>query len=73
MRDALEMLREKNSNNTDFETRIAVLQFDSDVRWKTGDEMIPLEDYFWEDLEAGGLTNLGDALIELSDKMKNEY
>ena len=69
MRDALEMLREKNSNNTDFETRIAVLQFGSSVRWVTGDKLIPLEDYCWEDLEASGITNMGNALRELSDKL----
>ena len=72
MREALRMLEKGTSNDYYYDIRIAVLQFGSSVRWVTGDEMIPLEDYCWEDLEASGMTNMGDALIELSDKLNNE-
>ena len=73
MISALDKLRERASDDAYYDIRIAVLQFGSNVCWKTGDKMIPLEDYCWEFLEASGITNMGNALIELSDKMKRAF
>lgn len=78
MRSTVDELRKKDGEKANL--RIAVLEFNSKNRWVTqGNNGVEnLQDFFWTDLQATGLTYLGGALKELntsmsrSDKMKAE-
>ena len=53
-------------------TRVSVLQFASGCSWMNPDEAEDVRDLEWTDLAAGGQTNVGAAIEELSKKMKRE-
>ena len=62
-------LRELSESNADAQIKIAVLEFSSGARWLTTDGPIEAENYFWNDLNAGGVTDLGDACLQLNEKL----
>ena len=78
MRATVDELRKKDGEKADL--RIAVMEYNSTVRWVTqGNNGVEnLQDFFWTDLQANGLTFLGAALKELStslsrnEKMKSD-
>ena len=55
--------------NPDIEIRIAVLEFNSSVRWMHEIPQ-PLDSFVWMPLEPGGLTQMGEALSTLNGKMQ---
>ena len=69
MRDTLEVLRDVSANNPSAELKVGVLKFATSAEWITKSGLIYLDDYYWNDLEAGGLTDLGAALTELDKKL----
>lgn len=61
-----------NEDNADNEIKIAVMTFDSDIRWVTGDSELMTPDELknnWQDLNADGLTSMGSAFLELNNKL----
>ncbi len=66
--EAVQQLRDVSSSNFDAEIRIAVLEFSSGCRWVT-DSSEALEDFVWNDLTAGGLTDMGAAFTELESAL----
>lgn len=74
MEETTEVLKQQAKTNADAQIKIAVLEFNTVCSWvqKRGPEDI--EDFIWEDLEAGGTTELATVLNELNDKMsKNKF
>ncbi len=69
MHDTVDVLRDVSRNNPSAEIKIGVLSFDSGARWITKGGFVYLEDYFWNDLSANGLTDFGSALDELDRKL----
>ena len=67
MEETIEVL--KDQKNSDAKLKIAVLEFNSGCKWVQPAGPEEMEDFFWEDLEAGGLTDVGDSLKELDDKI----
>ncbi len=70
--NSLPELISMNEKNADAEIKIAVLSFDSDVEWVTGETgLISPEDLQakWKDLDADGLTFMGAAFKELNQKL----
>ncbi len=62
-----------SSKNPDAQIKIASLEFSSGCEWMYPQPMEP-ENYNWRDLEAGGLTDFGDACNELNSKLsKKEF
>lgn len=61
-----------SSTNADAEIKVAVLQFSSGATWLTPDGPVTLENYSWNDLHAGGVTDLGEACLELYNKMSRK-
>lgn len=57
-------------SNPDAEVKLAILSFNSEVRWITP-ETGPVDPrlYVWRDLEAAGLTRMGVAFEELESKL----
>lgn len=67
MRDSIELLRDISAKNPDAEVKVGVLRFASGAEWIK--PLTSLDDFFWNDLKAGGVTDLGSALNELNKKL----
>ena len=68
IREAIPAIREVADDNADAEIKIAVMEFSTGARWLV-DKPEPVESFRWEDLEANGLTDLGDACLKLNEKL----
>jgi uncharacterized protein YegL len=68
-------LKEVATANDDAEIKVAILQFSSGNSWVTPiSGPVALDDLYWNDLQPGGLTEFGPALLELDGKLsRNEY
>ena len=68
-------LPEISAANDDAEIRVAIMDFSSGCSWITPDSgPIEIGDVIWNDLNAGGLTDLGAACLELDKKLsRNGY
>ena len=69
MEETVEALKDVAKTNADAELKIAVLEFSTGCRWVQPKGPEDMEDFVWEDLTAGGLTEIGSALKELDSKM----
>ena len=75
MEECIPLLREVEQLNDDAEIKVAILQFSSGYSWITPlSGPVGLDDIIWNDLQAGGVTDFGAALIELDKRLsRNEY
>lgn len=75
MEECIPMLKEVAQANDDAEIKVAIMQFSSGCSWITpASGPVGLDDIIWNDLQAGGLTEFGNALIELDKKLsRNEF
>lgn len=70
MEECTEALKMLAKTNGDAKLKIAVMEFNSGCRWITSNGPEDLEeDFEYEYLEAGGLTDIGAALRELDSKL----
>ena len=69
MNETMEVLKDVSKNNPTAELKIGVLQFASGASWITDKGLVFMDDFYWNDLKAGGLTDLGVALEELDKKL----
>ena len=72
MNETMEVLRDVSNNNPTAELKIGVLQFSSGAKWITDTGLVFMDDFFWNDLRAGGLTDMGSALKELDLKLSRK-
>ena len=72
MEETVEVLRKQAKSNADAELKIAVLEFNTGAHWIQPNGPENMEDFIWEDLSAGGLTDVGAALSELDSKLSRE-
>jgi len=74
MEECCEALATLAKSNGDARLKIAVLEFNSGCRWLNDYGPEDLEDFEYEVLKAGGLTDMGSALTELNQKLsKNAF
>lgn len=74
MEECTEALATLAKSNGDAKLKIAVMEFNSQVRWVTSNGPENMEDFEWEYLKCGGLTEVGAALKELDKKLsRHEY
>lgn len=75
MEECVPLLKEVAQANDDAEIKVAILQFSSGCSWVTpASGPVGLDDIIWNDLQAGGMTDFGGALLELNKKLsRNEY
>lgn len=66
--NVLPMLEEISSSNPDAEIKVAALEFSNGTKWLYN-EPKSVEDFKWIDVQAGGLTSLGEACLELNGKL----
>lgn len=70
MEETTEAMKTLAKNNGDAKLKIAVMEFNSGCRWMTSNGPEDLEeDFEYEYLDAGGMTDIGAALIELNSKL----
>lgn len=69
MREIVPQLRDIGGSDAD--VRIAVLSFSDGCEWMTPGP-VPIEEFVWQDLSAGGWTCLGAACMELNRMMSRE-
>jgi uncharacterized protein YegL len=65
MEGVLPELISMNNDNPDVQLEIAVMSFDTSIKWVTGTGLVKPENYVWNDLNAGGGTSMGAAFKEL--------
>lgn len=68
IREALPSMKSTANENPNAQVEIMVLTFGSAVHWLTP-APVPLEQFTWTDISAGGLTAMGGALEEVSKKL----
>lgn len=69
MEETIAALKQQAESNGDAELKIAVLEFNSGCKWLNPSGPEDMEDFMWEELSAGGLTDIGAALNELDSKL----
>ena len=65
------MLQQVVDKNADVKLEIAALGFATKAEWLTPTP-VPVEDFSWDDVEAGGLTNFGAACFKLNEVLSTE-
>lgn len=68
MGETMEVLRDVSSHNPDAEIKVGVLKFSTNAEWVTNG-LVFMDDLFWNDLKAGGTTEVAAALTALHDKL----
>lgn len=69
MEECTDALTELAKSNGDAKLKIAVMEFNTTCRWVTPYGPEALEDFEWDYLKEGGITNIGEALEELNNKL----
>lgn len=70
MEECIPDLREISKENDDAEIKVAIMRFSSGFSWVTPQSgPVGIDDIIWNDLNAGGLTDLGAALTELDKRL----
>ena len=70
--ETMEELKKVAKKNSNGKLQIAVMEFNTNVKWMQPDGLEEAEDFYWVDLQAGGLTEVGAALKELDSKLSRE-
>lgn len=69
MHECEDVLREKAGDNPDAEIKIGALKFSAGAQWVTKSGLVSLDDFYWNDVQASGVTDLGAAIKELESKL----
>ncbi len=69
IKDAIPHMRNVADENPNAQVLVRALKFSSGAQWHTADAT-PVENFTWNDLNAGGVTDLGRALSMLADALK---
>ena len=72
VRETIPIIKEISKSNSDAKIRVAVLEFSSGCDWMYP-EPKQVQEFEWRDLQAGGLTALGEAYNELSQKLSQSH
>lgn len=72
IQEVLPYIDDISKSNADAQIKIAALEFSSGTEWMYPQPM-EVENFQWRDLEAGGLTSLGEACTELNSKLSASH
>ena len=72
MEESTIALKDVARKNGDADLRIAVLEFNSGCKWVTSNGPEAMDDFEYEHLSCGGLTDIGAALKELNSKLSRK-
>lgn len=68
IREATYQIDAISAANADAQIKIATLEFSTGARWMES-APVPAEGFRWKDLNAGGMTDLGEACVKLNEKL----
>lgn len=68
MEEVMPELQDISATNADAQLKVATMEFSTGARWITP-EPVPAEEFSWSYLEANGITDLGEACIQLNEKL----
>lgn len=69
IREALPSMKKVADENANAQVFLRAVKFSDGASWINSDP-VPIENYIWSDLEAYGVTNLGEALSLVADQLK---
>lgn len=72
VRETLPIIEEISKTNADAKIKLAVLEFSSGCEWMYPTPM-DIDSFEWRDLQASGLTSLGEAYENLSRKLSHSH
>ncbi len=72
MENVMPIIEGISEKNPDAEIKIAVLDFSSEVKWLY-DEPKTAANFQWRNVRAAGLTSLGDACLQLNEKLSKSH
>ncbi|MBQ7530275.1 MAG: hypothetical protein IJT12_01035 [Paludibacteraceae bacterium] len=72
IRNVLPIVNDINDSNADAEIKIAAMTFSSGCNWVYNEPKIAA-DFDWPDQTAGGVTDLGEACVELANKLSKSH
>jgi uncharacterized protein YegL len=72
IQEVLPYISDISKTNADAQIKVAALEFSSGTEWMYPQPM-EVENFQWRDLEAGGLTCLGEACTELNSKLSASH
>jgi len=65
-------LKDLSANNADAEVKIAALEFNSSASWLTSQGPVPVDNFIWRYVNAGGNTSMGEACRKLNDALSTK-
>ena len=72
MKETMEVMKSVSNENPTAELKVGAIEFSTGAEEITKDGLVYLEDFYWTDLTAGGLTDYGSALKMLHEDMSRE-
>ena len=74
MEETIDAVKQIAAHNGDASVKVAVLTFNTTATWLQPSGPEDIEDFVWTNLDAGGLTYMGEALYQLGEKLtKDEF
>jgi len=70
--EVIPAIREVSDENADAQIKIAALEFSSGATWLTPNGPVEADQFRWNHLEAGGVTDLGAACKALNEKLSTK-
>jgi len=70
--EVIPAIKEISDENADAQIKIAALEFSSGAHWITQNGPMELDQFHWNDLQADGVTDLGEACKALNEKLSTK-
>jgi uncharacterized protein YegL len=70
--EVIPALKEVSDENADAQIKVAVLEFSSGARWITASGTVGVDQFYWNHIDAAGVTDLGAACKALNEKLSTK-
>jgi uncharacterized protein YegL len=70
--EVIPALKDVSDENADAQIKIAVLEFSSGAQWITSNGPVEIDQFHWNYMDAGGVTDLGAACKALNEKLSTK-
>lgn len=72
MEELISEMKDLAESKADAQIKVAVLEFSTGAQWLTPNGPVEVENFVWNDLDASGVTDFGDACRELNKKLSTK-
>ena len=72
IKDALGGVQDSLSDRDDCAMFMRAIRFSTHAEWHVGPDPVSIEDFFWQDLDANGLTSTAEAIHLLCDQLEKD-